>query len=536
MVRSRMPLLTMVLTMLPWVACQCDDLGSLYPNGAIVPSVLDLGPITIGQKCSATLGLKNTGNVDLHVSGGALKNTNGDFVLRSSPPLVKLGSTESILLEYTAGGVVGALQSTTVEINSDDRKNKGVLRATVSAVVSDGVASVAKVRCNDAQQCTDLAFGAVQLNGTGAVLTVTLVNDGTAPLTVAGAFIDDGNPAFVVESLRRGTTLVQAPVTVPPGRSEDCGKAVDGDNTLLVDVRFVPTQLGATASTLSIASDALVGNTLEVPLSGVGSDVGIITNPEVVTFGAVPEGEVRNVDVLVQNVGTSDVGINECCVDLQNDGDCDAVCSGDSGDKALSDTLGCKVTNDGAVESHGYLLSATDAVAGGSDERTVTITWAPTAGASSIPNTAVLALHSNILGERVYTVPVRGGAQGVLTVSGGDACPAGIEAICIQASGDAADTQSWAGSTTFALNNTGVVTLTIASVNFENGSAPTIVDDFTLDAAATFPLTIAPGLSASYTLSYANNDASQIDLINLVAVHDGEGGETIIPTAIVPPG
>ena len=68
------------------------------------------------------------------------------------------------------------------------------------------------------------------------------------------------------------------------------------------------------------------------------------------------------------------------------------------------------------------------------------------------------------------------------------------------------------------------------------------MDDFTLEDATgaavnpTSPgITLAPGESVDLTIGYANNDASQSDIINLVATHSGLGGELTIPVSVVPP-
>jgi hypothetical protein len=529
--------------LLPLSACQCDDLGSIAPQGSLVPAVYELGPITIGQTCTATIGVRNKGNADLTVKeGSGLVDVDGDFKIKRAPTLVRLGGTEDLLVEYTADGTIGDLQSAGIELVTDDPDNDGKIKGTITAIVADGLASVAKTECDGQEPCASLDFGAVQLNGSGALLTVTVINDGTADMQVFEADITgDAAGAFVVESVRRGSSVLAnfpaEPAIVPAGRTDDCGKKSDADNTLLVDVRYVPSALGANVGTLTISTNAIVGDELAVGLSGVGSDVGILLNPDFISFGEVPEGDTASETVLVQNVGTQAARVDTSCIDLENDGVCEGNCTGDAEDAVLSGTLGCDVTtaSDGD-ETFYFELSATDASVGGGDERKIIVTWSPVAGATTIPATAVLALHSNILGDRIYTVPVRGGALGALSyaTSSDDVCPGGAAGfLCVEAEGTLANTMSWTGSMTIEITNTGAASVTIAGIDFEDGSPPTIADDFTIGALSS--TTLAPDASATFDVDYANNDASQEDYINLTVTHDGEGGATTIPIAVVPP-
>jgi hypothetical protein len=239
----------------------------------------------------------------------------------------------------------------------------------------------------------------------------------------------------------------------------------------------------------------------------------------------------------VQNVGTSSARVDTACIDLENDGVCESDCTGAEDDRALSGTLGCDVTKaNGDDETFYFELASTDAVAGGDDERNVIVSWSPVAGASAIPATAVLALHSNILGDRIFTVPVRGGALGAISydVASDDVCPEPAGGfLCLESEGELADTQSWTGVITIELTNTGAASVTLAGVDFEDGSAPTIVDDFTIGALSS--TTLAPDATATFDVTYANNDASQQDFINLTVTHGGEGGSTTVPLAVVPP-
>lgn len=527
----------------------CDDLGSLAPQGSIEPAIFDFGPLTIGQECQAILQVVNSGRTDLDVVAGELKDVDGDWTLQSVPALVELGAREDLLIDYTATGAAGDRQSALVEVQSDDPDDGGILRATVTALLSDAGGPLAKSACagadsEDAAPCALLDFGATQAEGAGTIASVTLINDGTADLTLSQILFNQTNPDFTLETVRRGSTeQVGPPWTVLSGRSSDCGAPSGNDNTLIIDVRYTPSAIGADVDELVILSDALEsdgapGGSLTVPLSGFGSDVGIGIVPSPINFGDVAEGQTETIDVRVSNFGTSQASVNLSCIDLEDDGVCEARCTGAPADNALPPaTFTCNVTTvDGTDEGDGFVLAASDARDGGDDERVITLTWAPAAGAADIPGTAVLALHSNVLGNTIFTAPILGGAIGVLTptvASADDVCPAPAPAeACLVATGTPGDHSTWTGELTLRLTNTGAATVNVSNVALEG--AATIVDDYTV--APITDATLAPGEHGDVVIAYAEADvAASSQLVNVVVTHTGQNGQTLVTLDVIPP-
>lgn len=527
----------------------CDDLGSLAPQGSIEPAIFDFGPLTIGQECQAILQVVNSGRTDLDVVAGELKDVDGDWTLQSVPALVELGAREDLLIDYTATGTAGDRQSALVEVQSDDPDDGGILRATVTALLSDAGGPLAKSACTgadgeDAAPCALLDFGATQAEGAGTIASVTLINDGTADLTLSQILFNQTNPDFTLETVRRGSTeQVGPPWTVLSGRSSDCGAPSGNDNTLIIDVRYTPSAIGADVDELVILSDALEsdgapGGSLTVPLSGFGSDVGIGIVPSPINFGDVAEGQTETIDVRVSNFGTSQASVNMSCIDLEDDGVCEARCTGAPADNALPPaTFTCNVTTvDGTDEGDGFVLAASDARDGGEDERVITLTWAPAAGAADIPGTAVLALHSNVLGNTIFTAPILGGAIGILTptvASADDVCPAPAPAdACLVATGTPGDHSTWTGELTLRLTNTGAATVNVSNVALEG--AATIVDDYTV--APITDATLAPGEHGDVVIAYAEADvAASSQLVNVVVTHTGQNGQTLVTLDVIPP-
>lgn len=553
---ARTVLLPITLSATALSACVCDDVNAFLPQGNITPPVLDMGPITTGSTCPARFKIGNTGNADLQTAGVDLTDTNGDFFVKIVPALVRLQAEEELLIDYTAGSEIGARESTNITVNSNDPDDGGKLRATVTAFVAAEPVGLARAECdNDVDAsvvdspCTSRDFGAVIVGDAatpiaqrpGATREVRIVNDGNKDLVVQGALVDGGNGDFAVLSARRGTQLVELPFTVPAGRSGDCGDLTGADNTLVIDVHFAPVNLGAGLATLNVLTDGAEGSLIEVALSGQGADTGLLMNPEIVRFGDVAEGTSATEVVNVANIGTTEAGVTDSCIDVDGDDACDALCTGAADDVALGGTLSCKVKKtDGGREGKGFLLAPTDARAGGDDERNVEITWTPSAADPAIPGTAVLLLKSNILSNTVFKVGIIGGNVGVVDVTSDVACG---DNHCMPAVGDAADVTTWTGSLELTIANVGDASVTLGTIAPDAATPATIADDWTIGAPAS--TTLAPGASTTLTLTYANLDCSVdpcvpedfagADGFNLIIEHNGAVGETLVAISVVPP-
>jgi hypothetical protein len=546
----RIGLISLVVAVLP--ACPfCDDVDQFLPQGSIEPAVLDLGPVTAGATCSARLLVKNGGNADLEVTASSAKlDGASNYTLKKVPTLIRLGAEEELLVDYTASNEEGNREATNLEIVTNDRDDDGVLKASITAFVAAAPVALAISECDKAAAddgvdvqtpCTDLDFGAVPIGSSvdpiesraGANLTVRVVNDGNADLIVQAAVIDGGNGDFAVIGARRGSQVFPFPVTVPAGRSGDCGEASGADNVLLIDVRFAPVNLGAAVATLNVLTTGAEGAQLDVALTGLGADTGILTNPDIVRFGSIPEGTPATEVILVQNVGTDSASVNESCIDLEDDGTCEGLCTAAAADATLAGTLSCEVKkSDGAHEGKGFVLEPTDARAGGGDERTIEIHWTPSAAEPAIPTSAVLLLKSNIENNTVFKVGVAGGNAGILEVESDNPCEPDE---CVQAIGTRDDVSTWTGAMNLTLTNTGTATLTIEGVDFEDDTPATIADDWTIGAPASTSL--APNASTTMVLTYANsaNDASGVDGFNLIIDHNGVLGKTLVSIKVQAP-
>jgi hypothetical protein len=536
----------------------CGELGDLSALAVLTPAVLDLGPVTRDTNCEATLLLSNPGRDDLEVTSSTLTDVNGSFTILATPPTVFLGREESVLVNYAAGSTVGDRESATLQIDTNDStKENGRVFSSISAIVASDPVAIAKSDCgvDDANVeltgCQAINFGAVVtsdaatavIDRIGRDIAVTITNDGTLDMTLQTLpLINIGQEAFAVLAVRRGAVehnFANGPLVVPAGRTLGeggaCGGLAEVDNKVFVDVRFAPGALGAFVGELVVLSDAaesdgVPGGTLRVALNGTGSATGLIVSPDRITLTA--NADVENLGtVLVANAGTSDAPVNDTCLDVNGSGDCeagvDAFCSGAADQVAYDGTLRCRVrTADDGAEGKGFVLAPTDGVAGGNDERNVRIEWTPTAGTACLPPTSLL-VKTGILNNRIYSVPV----------SGGDLGQMGFEAtcggnVCLDTEGDAEDTTTWTGTLTVTLSNPGSCALAIIGIEPESDTPPTIVDDFTIEGV---PASIAPGGEATFTVRYANNDASQVDPINLIVSNTGSQPSLLVPVQVNAP-
>jgi hypothetical protein len=529
--------------------CVSEDFS---PQGAIEPAVLDLGPVLGGESCEAGLTITNRGGSELSIDGAELRDSSGDYAL----PAVIVNSVgidgdEPLLVNYTATATDGSRESVTVVLFTNDPDDDGEISATITAIATDEAGAIARLQCenDDATAFVDcggeLNMGAVNIQDpiqpidmrAGLTAKVLVENRGNAPMELRAVTMNGGNPDFTIQGIQQGDVLVDLPITLEPGTGS-CGVVNEGAaSTAEISVFYSPTALGADADTLLVLTDAIEGATLELPVTGLGSDIGILLTPPTVVFDDIAEGQTTTATMNVSNLGTNDAAVNSTCIDLDGDETCDFDCTGD--EPGLGGTLNCDVTYvDGSNEGKGFILAPTDAMAGGNDERTVTFTWSPTAENPAIPGTAVVRYESAILNNRVWTARIIGGAAGNLTFDGlGNTCPGG-NGVCIPATGDAADVTTWTGELDFALGNDGDATISITRFAWEG--PPTIADDYELYQGDT-PVNleapgvdIAPGGSQTFTIVYANDDASGADAINLIVTHTGVNLMDTIPVNVTP--
>jgi len=133
-------------------------------------------------------------------------------------------------------------------------------------------------------------LGNQQVGGTSSVFTYTLLNAGTAPLTISGVMLGGQNPGDF--SLTANTCVNPQSTILQPGASCSVG------------VTFTPAATGTRSTLLSVACDGV-----NCPLSptmlatGINPIAGV--SPMSVDFGTQPLGTNASQTVTLSNVGTT---------------------------------------------------------------------------------------------------------------------------------------------------------------------------------------------------------------------------------------
>lgn len=559
---------------LPVVALGCnncpDNLSNLVGKGELDPTTLSFGVVRAGATCTKNLVVRNVGQQDLTVQSASLRDdgSGGALQVQSFPSENLLAGGEgNIVITYAPQNPTTALQVATLEVGTNGTENGGKLRATISGEASSAAAGKlfpeCKVRLADdtAGLCQLLDFGStpkVEQGGAGGINRQILVrNDGTAPFNIVAVNVvpSDGATApveFFVDTINNMTP--GGAVAVLPQREGDCGEPLANvPNGIAVSIRFTPTRVGVQTARVQIITDAPTAGTGEgnpsagvahVTVTGVGSGVGLGIDPDFISFGSVAQGNTETRPIRVFNLDINPAAVNTACIDINDNGTCymdpactsgcaadpdDVECTGGDADAATG--LNCDVVAFGK----GFPLERTDAMAGGADEATINVTWAPPAAASFSKR---LLLMSNVQGNRTYSIQLVGGVAGNIQVDNSQ--------VVIPASND---TPTATGSGAFSVSNTGEAALVITRIEFQ-GSA-SIADDFTLtrNGDASFnmsctraanmstcmvppfvgAITLAPNESTTFNIAFADNDAVvSLQNLSIALTHNGTGGNPFI--------
>ncbi|MBI5497900.1 MAG: choice-of-anchor D domain-containing protein [Deltaproteobacteria bacterium] len=546
------------------------ELQKLTSNAVLVPSVYSFGVVQVGASCDGTIKVRNEGQAELTITGVSYSddNSGGALSVVSFPTESVLSAGEGeIVLRYAPTAPSNGLTSATLRVNTNDPTGGGERRGTVTG---EAVAQTAgklwptcKVNLDDTGDpglCTLMEFGSTPKLQPGAAggltRTITVSNDGTAPFNILGVNVlpPDGQtlqPEFAVDLINGQPP--GAAVSVPASRQGACGEAIPNVPGIPVVIKFTPTRIGIQGARIQIITDAPTAGTgdgnppagqANVNVTGLGSGTGLGLSPEFIAFGEVAAGSSKTEDVRVANLGDSQAAVNTTCIDMNDNGTCytdplctsgcqadtaDVECTG--GDADPSTGLNCDVEGQGK----GFVLTATDATSGGTDEAVLHVTWAPPSAATFSKS---LLFMSNVAGNTIYSVRITGGVAGTISANPGSVVVAASD-----------DTNTATGSATFVVSNTGQADLVISQVSFDGPAS--ITDDFRLTRAEdglftmsctrtaaqtsctvpawSTPFTIAQGGQTTFTLAFQDNDAAvSMQDMDIAFTHNGNGGNPFL--------
>jgi len=136
-------------------------------------------------------------------------------------------------------------------------------------------------------------FGQVAVGSTSAAQNITVTASTAVTVNGVTATSTSGPDPFSTGSVTVNGSPATLPASLNPG------------DTMTVPVTFAPTTPGGATGSLAFATDSANFPTVNVSLSGDGTQTGLYAKPASVSFGTVTDGTSQSVSVNVINGGTT---------------------------------------------------------------------------------------------------------------------------------------------------------------------------------------------------------------------------------------
>lgn len=231
------------------------------------PSTLSFGNEPVGNtSASQSITVSNTGYSTLNISSISVTGANvGDFSPTSSCGST-LGASSSCSVSVTfSPGVLGS-RNAAVTISDDAPGSPQTITLTGSGISTVGLSP------------SSITFSGQYVGTSGLPQSVTVTNNGTAPLTITNA------------------------ATSPSdfGSLNACGSSIAPGASCAIGVFFDPTTAGARIGTLTLTDNG-VGSPQNVTLSGMGQDFSVA--PSSSSTATVTSGQTANYTVAIASAG-----------------------------------------------------------------------------------------------------------------------------------------------------------------------------------------------------------------------------------------
>ncbi|MDF1565497.1 MAG: choice-of-anchor D domain-containing protein [Deltaproteobacteria bacterium] len=266
-------------------ACSCDNGGGVTSTNAI-PTVdqehLDFGDVEVGGARIIELELSNTGQGTLKVENTLITGTGKDW-FQVSPRKVTLATGGIARIEVTFQPIDVGVADATITFFSNSRD----VPEKVVTVTGRGFIPAVAVT----PQALD--FGNVIVE-TLKTLSITVSNTGT-------------DAAGVRLRPLTGQSAAQFEMTAPAGTSGEVF-LLEAGNEATIDVTYSPALTGRHLAAFTIEPcDAC--QPVNVNLSGVGIESGLVVEPASIDFGAVNPGSTLTRPITFRNIGNRQVQI-----------------------------------------------------------------------------------------------------------------------------------------------------------------------------------------------------------------------------------
>lgn len=274
----------------------CDSTRQNYTGAglAVAPTSFDFGSVNQGSSSTQAVTITATGSPSTQVFLGNVRVDDNN-----SPPWFSVDGSSTCSL----GQTLNSGDSCVVSVNvaplgfGPDQGDLIIPHLPVPSVMpSPAPLHVALQVLGDGQPSanltpgTSLDFGSVTIGSSSGPQTVTVSNNGNAPLTINS--ITDDDPA-------------DFPVT------NNCGGTVAVGSTCAITVNFTPTRRGSISGTLTLDSSAAV-SPQKLVLTGIGSVPPALTvNPANLAFPGVATGASTTLPLVITNNGDDDLVVGQ---------------------------------------------------------------------------------------------------------------------------------------------------------------------------------------------------------------------------------
>jgi hypothetical protein len=256
------------------------------PQFTVSASSLNFGSNTVNTATLLTLTLTSTGTSAVTVNSAAITGAGFTIVAESFPLTLAPNQSVTLQLQFkptTAGAATGNL---IISSNSTTGSTVSVpLSGTGTTAPSPQLAISA----------SSLSFGSETVN-TAKSMMLILTSTGTSAVTVNSAALTVAGFAIV------GGTL---PATLSPNQS------------LTLQVQFMPTTAGAATGSLAISSNSTTGGTATVALSGTGTAATssqLTVSTSSLSFGSETVNTAKSMMLILTSTGTSAVTVNSAAL------------------------------------------------------------------------------------------------------------------------------------------------------------------------------------------------------------------------------
>ncbi len=247
----------------------------MQPVLTISPASLNFSNIPVGTTSAQTVTLGNSGNSDLKVNLATLTGTGFGMSGLSLPKTITAGQNISFSVQFSPTSTTGASGSIVFTDNAPNSPQ--TLTMTGSAVATGSSLGANPGSFN---------FNSVVVSASSPQ-TFTLTNSGNATITINQ--ITTTGPGFSSNGLT-------------------AGQMIAAGASATFTATFAPATTGAASGNIAISSTA-TNPTLNIPLSGTGTQGVLTATPGSIPFGSVAVGTSASVPVTLSNTGTAAVSI-----------------------------------------------------------------------------------------------------------------------------------------------------------------------------------------------------------------------------------